>query len=856
MTHRRHLSVFALFALLLTACGGGGGGGVSTPPDSGGGGSGGGGSGGGGSGGGSTGTDPDVFFAGLPTWEAFAPKALEVSNEGVEVVDESTEPTVEEITDPNNNLKVCTTEKVDFYDTPEEYVMFSPPTNVLYPGALVVGESLRDGATAGDILPINVAQRTPVTVTIAACNIANNFREVQPTLAAVNSAVADIISEAERLNADCINAQGNLRVETYRNERQRALRAGFSGRYFGFSGSASGSFSQQGSENSVAAVFRETLYTVDISAPQTPAGWFSEDFTPELLQEQIDIGTMGPDNVPAYVARVTYGRILTSTMTSTFSEEEMRAAFEFKYNFPGGNVTGDAAARSQTIREGSRLTLSYLGGSADATTAMLQSNDWTQYFSVPVTAADAVPVSFEIRSVSDNVPAVVQELTSYNRTTCFDKLGGDETFTFSNELTFDPEFSAAGQAVAVGDLDGRDGDDIVWAATGAAARGEIAVAFANGDGTFEALTLGEHTAANGELGEFTFQLLDVDGDAREDIVINLVASGRNIVYVVFVKGDETNREFIYSAPQVLSTSAGWQDYTPMAGQMDGQHGVDLVFNNVPNNTSINATYTAYAVDTTAAGFDLETDPLFEPLEYFEIRQNFSNYGFTYIEDFNGDGFDDLAWQVLSEVDNRRWFALGSPNGLTGVRFQDLRGNWQRFTSIAGDVTGDGLADIVEPRMLGAWPSFSIFIGEGSGISAARTGDVLDPHAFKVRNRTPEDVAIRDLFGPPANASDPGGLAAWSSDVHLADVDGNGTADLLINDKGYGNNLSNSIGVGLASPSNSEFTFVRVAQTLAPAEDWSQYVVRVGDFNNDDRDDVLWISSAATNSVYLALAKGE
>ena len=93
-------------------------------------------------------------------------------------------------------------------------------------------------------------------------------------------------------------------------------------------------------------------------------------------------------------------------------------------------------------------------------------------------------------------------------------------------------------------------------------------------------------------------------------------------------------------------------------------------------------------------------------------------------------------------------------------------------------------------------------------------------------------------------------------IEEADVDGNGTKDLLINDKGYGNNLSNAIGVGLASPSSSEFTFVRVAQTLAPAEDWSQYVVRVGDFNNDDRDDVLWISSAATNSVYLALAKGD
>ncbi|MFK8030037.1 MAG: thiol-activated cytolysin family protein [Gammaproteobacteria bacterium] len=846
MTNRGQLFTTFMLTILLAGCGGGGGGGTTTPapalpappPDD--------------TGGGPAGPDPDAFFAALPTWDTFAPKVLDVNNEGVEVVDSLEAPVVEEITDPNNNLKVCTTEKVDFYKTPEEYVMFSPPTNVLYPGALVVGKSLRDGGTAGDLLPINVAQRTPVQVTIAACNITNNFREVQPTLAAINSAVADIISEAEGLNADCINAQGNLRVETYRNERQRALRAGFSGRYFGFSGSASGSFSQQAVENSVAAVFRETLYTVDISAPQTPAAWFSDDFTPELLQQQVDLGTMGPDNIPAYVARVTYGRILTSTMTSTFSEEEMRAAFEFKYSNPVASVTGDAAARSQNIREQSRLTLSYLGGSAEATTAMLQSNDWTQYFGVPVTASDAVPVSFELRSVSDNVPAVVQELTSYNRTTCLDKLGGDETFTLSNKLSFDPEFSTAGQQVVVGDVDGKNGDDIVWAATGAASRGEIAVAFSNGDGTFEALTLGEHTAVNNELGNFTVQLMDVDADGRDDIVFNLLGNGRNTAYVVFVKGD-ADREFVYSAPQSLSAAGQWQEHAPFTGQMDAQHGADLVFNNVPSSVTRNSTHTALAVDMTVPGFDLETDVLFEPLQRFDIDLNFSNYDYTYVADFNGDGYDDMSWQILSSADNRRWFAMGSEQGLVGARFQDLRGDWRRYSSLSGDVTGDGIADIIEPRNLGIWESFAIYIGEGTGVTATNSSAaVLDPHTFKWRNREPEDVAIRNLFGPEVT----NGAPEWTPDVHLADVDGNGTQDLLINDKGYESNLTNKIGVGLAIAGGSEFTFTRVAQTLAQAEDWSQYTLLTGDINNDGRDDVLWISNAATNSVFTALAREE
>ncbi|MEM7765722.1 MAG: thiol-activated cytolysin family protein [Pseudomonadota bacterium] len=847
MRTQQRISAISILSLLLAACGGGGG---SAPaPNVGGGG-------GGGGGGGTTGPNPDPFFNDMQPWAEFAPKTFDEANEGVEIVDTTQAPVVEEITDNDNNLKVCTTEEVDFYETPEEYVMFSPPTNVLYPGAMVVGESLRDGATPGDILPINIAQRTSVTVTIAACNIANNFREVQPTLAAVNSAVSDIIAEAERLNADCITAQGNLRVETFRNEQQRALRAGISGRYFGFSGSAQGDFSKGTVENSVAAVFRETLYTVDISAPQTPSGWFTDEFTPELLQEQIDLGTMGEGNVPAYVARVTYGRILTATMTSTFSEEEMRSAFEFKYNNPVASVTGEAAARSQNIREQSKLVLSYLGGSAEATAIMLQSNDWTQYFGVPVTASDAFPISFEIRSISDNVPAVVQEFTSYSRTTCTDKLGGDETFTLSTEIPFDTQFSTPGQQVAVGDIDGRNGDDIVWAATGTSSRGEIAVAFSNGDGTFESLTVGEHELVNGELGDFTMQLLDVDADGRKDIVFNLLGNGRNAVYVAFVKGD-TDRDFVYSAGQILSSDSGWRDYTPFPGQMDAQRGTDLVFNNVPNNVSTNRTYTAHAVDMSAPGFDLQTDDLFEPLALFDINQNFSGYDFTYLADFNGDGYDDISWQVLSATDNRRWFAMGSPEGLVNERFQDLRGDWRRYTAIVGDATGDSLADIVEPRTAGVWEAFAIFIGEGSGVPANRVGDVLDPHAFKARNRSPEDVAIRDLFGPlSSSATNGAGLADWQPDVYLADVNGDGADDLLINDKGLGDQLINKIGVGLAVVGGSEFTFTRVSQTFVPVEDWSQYTVRIGDINDDGRQDMLWISNAATNSVYTAIARGD
>jgi len=841
-------TLILLLASLCVACGGGGG---SDSGGSSGGGSGGSGGGGGGGGNtGSTGPDIDQFFTDMQTWDQFAPKSRDEANEGFEVVDDSEPPVVENVVDANNILKECTTEKVDFFETPEEYVMFAPPTNVLYPGALVVGESLRDGATPGDILPINVAQRTEVDVTIAACNFAGNTRRVPPTLSAVNAAVGDIIFEAQQAGVDCINPSGSLRVDTFRNEEQRALQAGISGRYFGFSASASGSFQRNTTENSVAAVFRESLYTVDISAPQSPSGWFTDEFTPELLQDQIDQGTMSETNIPAYVARVTYGRIMTATMTSTFSESDMRAAMDFKYANPTASVSGDAATRSQTIREASRFTLSYLGGSADATSAMLRSQDWTQYFGVPVEADDAVPISFEIRSTKDNVPAVVQELTSYDRTTCLDKVAADETFRFEPEQEFSAGFSDNGQTVAIGDVDGVNGDDIVWAATPLNARGELAVALSNGDGTYQPLIKHEIPLLNGVAGKFSLHVMNVeseDGDTTEEIVLNILPpTGDNLVAVTFFD----NGTFVQAAPQVLRTSNGWDTYAAFPAQMDGLNGTDLMFNNTPiGGGSTNQTYIAKAVDTTQPGFNPELDPLFEMTGPFPVSDTgFPNYEYIHVADFNNDGRDDIVWHNIDDNVNEYYSAFGTENGLEQKGKHRLStSNWRVYTALAGDMNADGNADLVMPRIRATRDVFGIYYGTGSGVGLGRTGTTIDGLRFLNH----DEPSIESMFG--AGTGD-GSLAEDPyPEVRLGDVDGDGTLDFLINDRGFRDNLSNNIGVGLGLDGGPEFTFNRVSQSLPPAIDWSGYEWLIGDVNGDGLDDVLWIESEATSSVYVGVA---
>lgn len=783
----------------------------------------------------------------LQPWSDFAPKENLEEDEGSEVVDETVNPIVEVLEDEDGKLKTCTTEEVDFFKTPAEYVMFSPPTDVLWPGALVQGKSLRDGTTAGQILPLNIDQRTMIEVSIPACTITNNFREVQPTLANVNSAVASILAEAETLGANCLQASGNLEVETFRNEQQRALKAGMSGKYFGFSASASGSTDKTKTENSVAAIFRESLYTVQVQAPQTPEGWFSDEFTQAEYDRQVELGRMGNDNLPAYVATITYGRILTSTLTSTHSEADMQFAMQFKFDNRVSSVSGDAATRSKEIRQESKMSIAYKGGSAEATAAMLKSEDWTQYFDIPATATDAVPISFQIKSISDDSPAVTQELTSYERVTCFDKVADDATFVFQDKQTFTPSFTGTGQIVALGDVDGNGADDIVWANTDSNGRGEFAVAFANGDGTFQPLVESNNSVVSGLTGELSLNIIDIDNDGREDVVINVLknaAGESNKVFVSFYKG-ENDPAFIHNKGQVIFDGSGADTYTLLTYQLDNQHGIDLAWNNTPTSTSLNRTYVSHAVDMTAAEFDFENDDLFINRPLLDRAGNFSGYEYVFVGDVDGDNFGDLIFQNIDSNANNVYVSYGNENGLTvPFKLRNFGGNWGTYSALVGDLDADGKSDLIEPRQRSPFSNFGAYVAHGN---SNRTTP-YQQHSFKLYNDSEgPEATIKELLGDPS---------AINPEMILADVDGNGGSDLLINDKGIVDSLTNKIGVGLAIVSDTGFNFARVAQEHFAKENWSQYKLLKGDFNCDKRDDVIWIDNAASNSIYVGIARGE
>ena len=159
----------------------------------------------------------------------------------------------------------------------------------------------------------------------------------------------------------------------------------------------------------------------------------------------------------------------------------------------------------------------------------------------------------------------------------------------------------------------------------------------------------------------------------------------------------------------------------------------------------------------------------------------------------------------------------------------------------GDLSGDGLPDLVTSNVLG--DSVSVFLGTGSGAFGAKTdfatGD--DPFAVAVgdvsgdgkadivtADRTPGKVSV--LLGDGAGAF--GAKTDYSvgvspMGVKLADLNGDGRLDIVVN-----NNGCNSVGVLLGTGSGAFAPVVRTNTALGP---WS---LAVGDVNGDGHLDVV------------------
>jgi len=340
--------------------------------------------------------DVNEYLLDLPAWDVFSQIETDTVKEG----DTSME------FDYKIN-KIRKTTPCSITRTPEKIVTYSPGSEILYIGSLIQGKSYLGGLGSMEELPIR--QRAPLTISIDLL-FNDNYRVVEkPDLASVRQAIGELISAAD--------AEGHVsgssiffNQTTSHSFEQSALSLGISVSYLAASIKSSLDWESTSETNTITAYFTQKMFTTSMVLPQRPADLFSEDFTKELLDEQVDLGRLGYDNLPVFVSSISWGRMMMLTMTSSYSEKDMKAALKAKY----AGVSADASFDYNEVIQNSEVQLVTVGGDQAHALEVLRTGELSDFFNSEATLTSAVPISYTLRNLGDNSTAKVSETTTYD----------------------------------------------------------------------------------------------------------------------------------------------------------------------------------------------------------------------------------------------------------------------------------------------------------------------------------------------------------------------------------------------------------------------------------------------------------
>jgi len=333
-------------------------------------------------------------------------------NEYVETMDipeqpeESDEAVLEEWEEEEEGNIFCTVQKIYAAPGSEEFLLYNPTSDILWPGSLLRLESIDEGS----FIPI-IAKRRPMTFSVSLENINGtpSCTMQNPNLSNARECINDILNQGV---SGATPAGLTFSVDKVYSEDQSKLALGAS--IGGLWGKVKSSFDfNDRTKNTLYIVkFHQVYYSIDINIPASPSDWF---------EEAPPTNTLGSYS-PVYISSIKYGRMLYFMVQSSESYSKVEAALEASFNsWKVGGEIQISAEHENTIQSSTIKGLA-IGGPSDGTVGLVSGiSGLTEYLSKGANYSSdspGAPVAFSLRFLKDNSIAKVVLATEYTRRIC------------------------------------------------------------------------------------------------------------------------------------------------------------------------------------------------------------------------------------------------------------------------------------------------------------------------------------------------------------------------------------------------------------------------------------------------------
>jgi hypothetical protein len=282
--------------------------------------------------------------------------------------------------------------------------------------------------------------------------------------------------------------------------------------------------------------------------------------------------------------------------------------------------------------------------------------------------------------------------------------GGLPDATFSAGATYSP--GVGGAAIAVGDFDADGNKDFAVGNRLTKTTSTVLVFKGNGAGTFvPGPTVARQTPANGIVAG------DLNGDGRDDLVVEGGSAAADVrVYLSLAKG----------------TFAVGDDFSGLLQSLSGSSYGTFALSDVDGDTHLDLVVLTAGPALVLFG---KGDGTFEA-PWVSPRGYDGSFAGLLVGDTNGDGKPDLLWRGAQ---GGWWLALGQ-----GAR------SWQApsalssgYPAVLGDVTGDGILDVVSTAYVPA----VLWVRAGHG-----DGTFLPTVSFPFGDESGDTLYAHDLNG--------------------------------------------------------------------------------------------------------------